>query len=369
MDGSKDTDETALEFSRTTEAERIAVAKSLRDWIDIAQPTNQEILNRLEADIREDRQLENWAAFNLEDLMQPPHYSEIRTRWSKIADLVVLIRNSFLFLPVLVTWWALDRAADAYAKYLTEYANYLRSLETTSISEKAQSFLQIWSDSSYGWFTLQRVARIDAVIIFILVALTIAEWSLKQKAKLEAELEDQKSDLIFRKVLVDVGLFLHGFRQITPTAITGSLGDAVNKLRAATTGIRDVAENMQRLSASADITLTRFAELASKELEPSAKRLDTIVTSLGVAVDAHKSMGEMVRTLQRELGISLEVITAQLKELGQNLDQRLETQTEKLEFALRDMVSETEAVGARLLSASSAAEEVARAFRSSAGIR
>jgi len=355
--------EPIAEYSRVAESERLAVADTLRNWINSAEPENKEILNRLEADIREDRQLENWAAFTLEDLMQPPRYSEIRTLWSKIGDFVVLVRNAALFLPVLVTWYALERASDEYAKYLDEF-----DFDNT-LNKSPQSFLQVWSDPDVLWFTLRRVAFADAVIIFVLIALTMAEWGLRQRAKYAAESKDRENDLTFRKVLVDVGLFLHGFRQITPTAITGSLGEAVNKLRAATTGIRDVADDMQRLSASADATLTRFAELASRELEPSAKRLDTIVSSLGVAVDAHKSMGDMVRTLQRELGDSLSVITTRLDELGNNLDRRLEKQTEKLEYALREIVTETEAVGARLVSASEAAEEVAKAIRSSAGIR
>jgi hypothetical protein len=362
--------EVATEYSRVSEAERLAVANKLRTWIDGAQPENKEILNRLEADIREDQRLENWAAFTLEDLMQPPRYSEIQTLWSRVGDYVVLVRNAALFLPVLVTWHALEKAAKAYTDYLREDAPALRRA-----GAEPENFLQIWSQAERidTWFgtrlTLERVALADALIILILVVLTLTEWGLRQRAKFAAEAMDRANDLTFRTVLVDVGLFLHGFRQITPTAITGSLGDAVNKLRAATTGIRDVADDMKRLSASADATLTRFAELASRELEPSAKRLDSIVGSLGIAVDAHKAMGDMVRSLQRELGESLGVITSRLDDLGTNLDRRLESQTEKLEFALREMVTETEAVGKRLASASAAAEEVARSLRTAAGVR
>ena len=347
------------DYSRVSEAERLEVANKLRSWIDTAEPGNKEILNRLEADIREDRQLENWAAFTLEDLMQPPLYSEIRTTWSKVGDILVVFRNTILFLPVLVTWWALEKAAAAYTLYL-------KDRDTTL---EPETFLQIWGDKAKVSITLERVAFWDFVIILSLIVLTLAEWFIRQRAKYEAEEKDRKSDLGFRSVLVDVGLFLHGFRQITPTAITGSLGDAVNKLRLATTGIRDVAVDMQRLSTSADSTLTRFAELSSRELEPSARRLDTIVSSLGIAVDAHKSMGDMVRSLQRELGESLSVITSRLDELGTNLDRRLGTQTEKLEYALREIVNEAEAVGVRLQSASAAAEQVAESLRSASGIR
>ena len=350
------------EYSRVSERERLEVADKLRTWIDEAKPENKEILNRLEADMREDSRLENWAAFTLEDLMQPPLYSEIRTTWSKIGDLVVLIRNAVLFLPVLVTWYALEKASSAYTIYL-------KSFDSLGPGLQPQTFLQIWSNEDRVWLTLELVAKLDAYIILALILATLAEWFVRQRAKFVAEDKDRKNDLTFREVLVDVGLFLHGFRQITPTAITGSLGEAVNKLRLATTGIRDVADDMARLSSSADATLTRFADLSTRELEPSARRLDTIVSSLGIAVDAHKSMGDMVRSLQRELGESLGVITTRLDELGTNLDRRLESQTEKLEYALREIVSETEAVGLRLQSASTAAEQVAESLRSASGIR
>jgi len=354
--------EVETEFSRLSETERLDVADKLRTWIDKAKPENKEILNRLEADIRENRQLENWAAFTLEDLMKPPLYSEILTPWSKICDVVVLIRNAALFLPVLVTWRALEKAVAAYSRYTDSFQGN---------DNNSLTFLQIWSEPTKvgSWWTLERVAFYDFLIILVLILMTIGEWVLRQRAKYASEATDRLNDLTFRAVLVDVGLFLHGFRQITPTAITGSLGDAINKLRLATTSIRDVAADMKELSASAGATLTRFAELSTRELEPSARRLDTIVSSIGVAVDAHKSMGEMVRVLQHELGESLGVITSRLDELGSNLDRRLESQTEKLEYALREIVTETESVGKRLISASTAAEEVARSLRSSAGIR
>jgi hypothetical protein len=77
-------------------------------------------------------------------------------------------------------------------------------------------------------------------------------------------------------------------------------------------------------------------------------------------------MGELVRNLQSDLGESLGVITSRLDALGNNLDTRLSNQTEKLEFALRGITSESEAVGKRLTAAAAAAEEVARIMRASA---
>ena len=353
------------EATSASESERLETAKKLRDWIDRSKPENHLILDRLEHDIREDVRLENWSAFALEDLMRPPRYSEVNSRWSKIGDYVVLVRNTLLFIPVLITWYALSEASASYNSYLELTKN---SIVTQSNSSGApDTFLQIWSKQSMvGYWTLEHVAFWDAVVILFLVALTITEWYFRRQAKLAAANADRFNDLEFRNVLVDVGLLLHGFRQITPTALTGSLAEAVNRLAKATTAIKDATVDMKHLSTAADTTLKRFADLSTYELEPATKRLDSIVGSLGVAVEAHKSMGELVRNLQSDLGESLGVITSRLDALGNNLDSRLSNQTEKLEFALRGITSESEAVGKRLSAAAAAAEEVARIMRASA---
>jgi hypothetical protein len=348
-----------------SESERLDTAKKLRDWIDRSKPENHLILDRLEHDIREDVRLENWSAFALEDLMRPPRYSEVNSRWSKIGDYVVLVRNTLLFIPVLITWYALSGASGSYNSYLEQTKDSI--ITGSNSSGSPDTFLQIWSKQSIvGYWTLEHVAFWDAVVILLLVALTVTEWYFRRQAKLAAANADRINDLEFRNVLVDVGLLLHGFRQITPTALTGSLAEAVNRLAKATTAIKDATVDMKHLSTAADTTLKRFADLSTHELEPATKRLDSIVSSLGVAVDAHKSMGELVRNLQSDLGESLGVITSRLDALGNNLDTRLSNQTEKLEFALRGITSESEAVGKRLTAAAAAAEEVARIMRASA---
>ena len=110
-----------------SESERLDTAKKLRDWIDRSKPENHLILDRLEHDIREDVRLENWSAFALEDLMRPPRYSEVNSRWSKIGDYVVLVRNTLLFIPVLITWYALSGASGSYTSYLGQTAGLLNT--------------------------------------------------------------------------------------------------------------------------------------------------------------------------------------------------------------------------------------------------
>ena len=341
------------DYSISTERERIAAADSLSRWITQSKPSNKAILERLEQDIRSDNQMDRWAAFALEDLIRPPYAVASETRASRWARNLELVRNALLFMPVLITWMAIDFAASAYNSYLAS---------GPSGSER-RSFLQIWLDESYTNLTLQKVALFDAVIIAALVSLTLIAHVLDQKAEKISRETDLSNDLELRNVMVDVGLFLHGFRQITPSQLKSGLSEAVNSLARATESIRDTSSGLKDVADSAHITLAKFADLSTRELEPAAKRIDLIVGSLGVAVDAHAGMGEMVRNLQRDLGQSLEVITKKMDLLGSVLDARLTDNTEKLEVAMRSIIQETNEVAQKLASASSAAHEVVELMR------
>ena len=62
-----------VDYSASTERERVAAADSLRRWISDAEPSNKAILERLEQDIRSDNHMDRWAAIGLEDLIRPPY--------------------------------------------------------------------------------------------------------------------------------------------------------------------------------------------------------------------------------------------------------------------------------------------------------
>jgi len=347
-----------IDYSVSTEKERIAAADKLQKWVLEAKPENQAILSRLESDMRSHKQLENWAQFALEDLIRPPRTDASQTKKSKIAGGLELSRNVLLFVPVMVTWIAISVASDASERYLR-------------INPDGDlNFLQVWNSNIWvkGWgffpaLTLKNIATTDGILIALLIILTMVSQFLFSSVEKGAAKADLENDLAHRDVLVDVGLFLHGFRQITPNQLKSGLADAVNSLAKATSAIRETIVGLKDVSESADRTLARFADLASRELEPAGRRLDAILGPLGVAVDAHKSLGDMVLNLQHELGASLFAIKDGMESLGKILDTNLQGHTGKLEIALRGIMTETEGAAKRLTDASAAAQEVAEMMR------
>ena len=323
--------------------ERIAAADALRVWIDERQPENRHILERLESDLRSDKRLNEWGQFALEDLLRPPRRNLSEIFWHEVAGWVTFIRNIFLFVPVAITWFSIERAAKAYERIIT--------------SKSEKTFLQVWlADAD---LTLQRTAFIDALIILLLIILTITSAGLEWFAERQVEIADEKDEADFREVLVNVGLFLHGFRAITPSALKSGLAEAVGNLRKSSEQLAIVAEKATQ-------TLGQFAQISITQLEPAVLRINSIVAALGGASASHEQMGTMVRNLQLNLGESLGLLTNRVDEFGSGLQQSLSTNNQLLEASIRGLLLETESVARNLASVATSAREVATLFREKA---
>lgn len=323
--------------------ERIAAADALRVWIDERQPENRHILERLESDLRSDKRLNEWGQFALEDLLRPPRRNLSEIFWHEVAGWVTFIRNIFLFVPVAITWFSIERAAKAYERIIS--------------SKSEKTFLQVWlADAD---LTLQRTAFIDALIILLLIILTITSAGLEWFAERQVEIADEKDEADFREVLVNVGLFLHGFRAITPSALKSGLAEAVGNLRKSSEQLAIVAEKATQ-------TLGQFAQISVTQLEPAVLRINSIVAALGSASASHEQMGTMVRNLQLNLGESLGLLTNRVDEFGSGLQQSLSTNNQLLEASIRGLLLETESVARNLASVATSAREVATLFREKA---
>jgi uncharacterized protein YukE len=320
------------EAARASEKERLAAADALKKWMDEEGSSirNREILDRLHKDIRANRKMNEWGSFPLDDLLRPPMRDFTTLSKAKWANGVTLLRNLFLFVPVLITWIAIDRAASAYDK-----------------SENVDAtFLQVWSTLEH--FSLQRVALYDAAIIGLLIVLTAISHWLDGLAEKQARVLDESADARFRTMMVNVGLYLHGFRQITPSALKGGLADAVNQLKAATDEMKDAAVGMNVVADKAASTLSEFATMSAREFTPAAERLAVLVGTLESAATAHSDMGELVKVFQSQLSGTIGSLEGNLKSMTKDIVDKLNENARSLEVALVQAGNKIDAIGTNL---------------------
>ena len=168
------------------------------------------------------------------------------------------------------------------------------------------------------------------------------------RAEAQARRLDEESDSRFRLMMVNVGLYLHGFRQITPSALKGGLADAVNQLKSATDEMKDAAVGMNVVADKAASTLTEFAAMSAKEFTPAAERLAVLVGTLEDAAKAHTDMGDLVKVFQAQLEGTVGSLEGSLKSMTNNIVDKLNENARSLEVALVQAGSKIDAIGSNL---------------------
>lgn len=326
---------------KSADRDRLGAADALRKWIVERSPTNAHILEQLESDLRKNQRLNEWGQFALEDLLRPPRRDASRFIAHKVAAIVTFFRNLVLFIPVAVTWLAIERAAVKFSDKLE------LGINTT--------FLEVWLNDDI-FFTLATTAAIDAGLIGLLIVLTLVAQSFEVVADRSARQADESDERDFQSVLVNVGLFLHGFRSITPSALKSGLAEAVDNLRKS-------SEQLAAVSEKATDTLSMFAQVSVNQLEPAVRRIDAIVSALGGAATSHEQMTKLVSGLQSHLGESLSLLTIRIDDLGDKLKGSLSENNALLESSLRGLLQEIDAVGRNLNQVAATAREVAIMYR------
>ena len=326
---------------KSADRDRLGAADALRKWIVERSPTNAHILEQLESDLRKNQRLNEWGQFALEDLLRPPRRDASRFIAHKVAAIVTFFRNLVLFVPVAVTWLAIERAA---VKFLDKLE---LGINTT--------FLEVWLNGDI-FLTLATTAAIDAGLIGLLIVLTLVAQSFEVVADRSARQADESDERDFQSVLVNVGLFLHGFRSITPSALKSGLAEAVDNLRKS-------SEQLAAVSEKATDTLSMFAQVSVNQLEPAVRRIDAIVSALGGAATSHEQMTKLVSGLQSHLGESLSLLTIRIDDLGDKLKGSLSENNALLESSLRGLLQEIDAVGRNLNQVAATAREVAIMYR------
>jgi hypothetical protein len=321
---------------RESERERLAAADALRDWIEVENPTNAPILRRLEGDIRASRKLNEWGAFSLDDLLRPPAYDHSRHWAARFGNVVTLVRNVLLFAPVGLTWFAIDHAAGAYETTLTKNP------------ASTDTFLEVWGEQSWD---LARVAKWDMIFIIALIGLTFAAHVLEGFAESVARRREDRADSRFREVMVNVGLYLHGFRQITPAALGGGLADSVNQLVIATNAMKEASERMEQITASGAETLAEFAELSAKEFAPASERLATLADTLEAAAGTHRDLTELVKTLHGHLEGSIGTMDARMRALIAELMAQMQVNVDSVAVSTNDVGRRIDQIGTHLQAA------------------
>jgi hypothetical protein len=210
------------------------LVNSLQSWATLYSVQSDPYVSGLTSAVAARKNLPMWAS--LDPLEYLPH-SQIQThkRLHLAALIMSVLRNSLIFLPIAITWFAIGKATSAFVTYA---ANNLLSVI---------NFLDFW-ENGYGvlderW-TLSKVATLDFQIILFIIGLTIATTLLDRALKNSKNQAMQEADNERIQMALGISSYLFDQQRVTNVTVNQSLSRAIRDILNSTDSLEKTSREL-----------------------------------------------------------------------------------------------------------------------------
>jgi methyl-accepting chemotaxis protein len=238
-----------------------------------------------------------WASLSPFDLLPHPKVTA-GTSLDRAAKLLELIRNVAVFVPVAITWWAINVATRKFGELQT--LTGLTNSTGKTIDPGTISFLAFWQDGygllKDGLFSakISHIALVDFTIITGIVVLTLVSSAFGRLSAHREDLEQELADAHRSDLALFLTTALEGKRSASPQSIAGSIADVLNDLVDAARQVHGAALQLEQSSQGVASFNSRIEELSQGIGELS----DQVTNRLsGQIVQAVNDLGRSVAGL------------------------------------------------------------------------
>ena len=231
----------------------LILADSIEAWGNKYGQAEDGYVSGLITALRENNNLHVWATFDPVDYLPIPMLGNGAKLAGRVRIITVL-RNVLVFAPVALTWIAVGEATKGFQQYISQ--------NTTGVA----NFLDFWQngyDILPPEYRISDVARVDAVIILGVIALTLVASVLGGRAEKQTAGSEAFADRERTELALEIGLYLYDKQKPTASVINSSVANSVARLRASSTALES--------SAKALSTTAKNLVSATKALDKSAK--------------------------------------------------------------------------------------------------
>jgi hypothetical protein len=238
----------------------LILLNSLQSWATLYGLKNDPYVSGLTGAVSARKNLPMWAS--LDPLEYLPH-ADVNThkRLHLLSLIMSVLRNSLVFLPVALTWYAISKATSAFATY------------TADNSLSVVNFLDFW-ENGYGvlaeeW-SLSHVATLDFQIILGIIGLTIAITFLDRSLKDKKNQALQAADEDRIQMALAISSYLFDQQRVTNVTVNQSLSRAIRDILNSTDSLektsRELNKTVKLMPNNRDL-LTELKNIKSKILQ------------------------------------------------------------------------------------------------------
>jgi hypothetical protein len=194
----------------------------IKTWDIINHCEGDALVLTLLEDLESGQDLDAWASLASFEILPPVEYKAGDKR-IRLANIISIIRNILVFVPVALTWIAVSKATTAFEQY------------TTANPSAVVNFLEFWQNGygvlSKDW-TIGHVAFLDFAIIAIVIALSlvVSFMELQHKKTMRtvvAALQNERLSLGIK-----IFKYLHSQKSATPQVVNASVASSIRNLLA-----------------------------------------------------------------------------------------------------------------------------------------
>lgn len=213
------------------------LAEKLEKWVELRGVKDDPYLTQLIQALRDRKNLHIWSEIQPLDFMPHPE-SLSQTRQLNLVRVLTILRNVLVFAPVALTWAAVSAATTGFAAYTKENGS------------SVVNFLDFWQNG-YEYLAdhwkIGEVARLDFILVLIVIALTVYVSLVGQKLhasrlKEEAEIDQERAQLA-----LEISTILHDKRKITTVTMNQALAGSISRLVNATQNLEKAAKDIVKV--------------------------------------------------------------------------------------------------------------------------
>jgi hypothetical protein len=249
------------------------IIQRLNNWASRNGVAGDHIVASLAQDFEQEENLAIWASMDpFEYLPQP--YPTVGNKFFNWAKQLANIRNVLVFVPVAITWEAVSKATEAFAKFV----------ETNNAT--TVNFLEFWQngyDILPAFWTISHVASLDFAIILAVIALSLASTYFNSKGSSINKTEVHQIEEERLEMALALKMYLYAMREIDKNNVEEGIASSVSALLSATSSLAKSAKQLTSVVSELEggvPVINEFGTRLGSETEKLVKQVANLSTSL-----------------------------------------------------------------------------------------
>jgi len=242
-------------------------------WADKNNVRNDHIVQSLIHDFENEENLAIWAGMDPFEYL-PQSYPRIGNKFFAWAKQTANIRNVLVFVPVAITWEAVSKATEAFAKFV----------ETNNAT--TVNFLEFWQNGYEvlpAFWTISHIASLDFAIILGVIALSLVSTYLNSTGSKINKTEIHQLEEERLEIALALKMYLYSMREIDKNNVNEGVASSVSALLSATSSLSKSARQLSTVVLELESgvpTINAFGDKLGKETQNLVKQVGTLTASL-----------------------------------------------------------------------------------------